>query len=745
MPTGGIDGNNMKRGVLMKKWRLLGLSVVILALLASLACGSDDTETAPAATAAPAAKPAAKPAAAPAATAAPAAKPAAKPAPVAPAAPTAPTTAPLFNGSFDWDSYGLPKPTTYSESPIFAAQVAAGTLPPVEERLPIAADVLVLPVIDGIGEYGGTWRRAFTGPNDGQNADRIMSDHILHFDLNGTDLIQNVAKGWDMSADGLTYTLYLREGLKWSDGVEATADEWVWYSENVLLNEELNPGRDGQIGWSGFAPSVSKVDKYTVQLTLEERGDAFIDELGTYKTGGYTLHGRSADGLFGPMHFLKTKHRDFADDKAAYDKMVKDAGFDAWPLYFKEQGDPLRSLSVPVISPWKMTSPITANIYEWERNPYYHAVDPVGNQLPYIDRISMQLTGDKEVLNLRAIAGEIDFQHRHIEMAKVPVFLENAEKNNYSMRMWNSHNAQAGIAVNNTYGLGEPKAFDADPEIQKWLFNKDFRIALSMAIDRQRINEVVFLGLGKLKQNTYIKGHPFYPGEDYELKYTAQDIAGANALLDGIGLVDTDGNGIRNRSDGKGDLVIEFVYIAEYFLDYESIAQLSQEDFAKIGIKTFLKAEDVALFTERRADSAHQLLVDGGDQREPISMRAGRSAWWAYGNWYNNSKKVTGIGDPAASPMSDPIIARVVELTDMSQQQRYADRADVYIELQQLNIDNMWFIGIAGDTAAFNGVIVMKNNLKNVPMLAPNQSALQNPGIGRTQTWYFEGGKNDSE
>jgi peptide/nickel transport system substrate-binding protein len=480
-------------------------------------------------------------------------------------------------------------------------------------------------------------------------------------------------------------------------------------------------------------------------LTLEERGDAFVDELGTYKTGGYTLHGRLASGLYGPIHYLKTKHRDFADDTAAYDKMVKDAGFDSWPLYFKEQGDPLRSLDVPVMSPWKMTSPITANIYEWERNPYYYGVDPVGNQLPYIDKISMQLTGDKEVLNLRAIAGEIDFQHRHIEMAKVPVFLENAEKNNYQMRMWNSHNAQAGIAFNMTYGLGEPKAFDADPEIQKWLFNKDFRIALSMAVDRQRINEVVFLGLGKVKQNTYIKGHPFYPGEEYELKYTEQDIDAANALLDKIGLKDTDNNGIRNRSDGQGDLVIEFVYIAEYFLDYESIAQLAQEDFAKIGIKTFLKAEDVALFVERRADSAHQILVDGGDQRDPISMRAGRSSWWAYGQWYSAGKKISGLGDPTASPMDDPVIARVVELTDEGQQLRYADRADVYIELQQLNIDNMWFMGIAGDTAAFNGVIVMKNNLKNVPMLAPNQSPLQNPGIGRPQTWYFEGGKNDSE
>ena len=714
----------------MKKWRLLGLIVVILALVAAVACGTDDEDTtAPAPdTTAPAPD-----------TMAPA------PDTMAPAPDTMEVEAPAFNGSFDWSTYGQAKPTVFHEAPDFAALVSSGQLPPLEERLPAAGDVMVLPVIDRIGDYGGTWRRAFTGPNDGQNADRIQSDHILHFDLNGTDVIPNVVKGWEISNDGLVYTLFLRQDLKWSDGTVSTADDWVWYNDNVLRNEEVNPGRDGQIGWSGFAPTVKKVDDFTVQLTLPKRGDSFLDELGTYKTGGYTLHGRGATGLYGPSDFLKTVHRDFADDTAAYDQTVKDAGFDAWPLYFKERADPLRSTEVPVMSPWKMTSPITSNLYEWEHNPYYWAVDPVGNQLPYIYRISMQLTGDKEVLNLRAIAGEIDFQHRHIEFAKLPIFLENAEQGNYEMVMWNAHNAQAGLAVNVTYGIGEPLGYDPDPEIQKWLTNRDFRIALSTSIDRARINEVVFLGLGTVKQNTYIKGHPFYPGEDYELKYTEQDTAGSNALLDGLGLTDTDGDGLRNRSDGKGNLTIELVYIAEYFLDYESIAQLVQEDFGKIGIKAFLKAEDVALFSERRGANEHQLIIDGGDQRFPISMISGRSSWWAYGQWYSNGKQVTGTGFPKADPTGDPILARVVELSDETQVRRYSDAADAYIELQKLNIDNQWFIGIAGDTAAFNGVVVKKKNMKNVPALAPNQSPLQNPGIGRTQTWFFEGGKNDSE
>mgnify|MGYP001251829767 FL=1 len=89
------------------------------------------------------------------------------------------------------------------------------------------------------------------------------------------------------------------------------------------------------------------------------------------------------------------------------------------------------------------------------------------------------------------------------------------------------------------------------------------------------------------------------------------------------------------------------------------------------------------------------------------------------------------------------MFARIAFLTDEGQTLRYSDRKANYIELQKLLVDNQWVIGIVGDTPAFNGVIVMKNYMKNVPLIAPNQSPLQNPGIGRPQQWYMEGGKND--
>jgi peptide/nickel transport system substrate-binding protein len=654
------------------------------------------------------------------------------------------------SGSFEWTGAA---PTTFSEAPSLSALVSAGSLPAVEDRLPVADDVFVVAPVDAIGEYGGTWRRAFTGPNDGQNADRIMMDEDIKFDLDGVTIIPNIAKGWDISDDGTVYTLTLREGMKWSDGESFNADNYLWWFTNVLTNEEINPGRNKQLGWSGYnVEDIVKVDATHVRYTIPEKADGFLDQLATYRIGGFTLHGRIGDGDYGPSHYMEQFHRDFAPDKAAYDAMVADEGFESWPLFFKERSNPLRNTELPVISPWRVTSPITEQIYEWERNPYYWGVDPAGQQLPYIDNISMILTGDKEVLNLKAIAGEIDFQHRHIDMAKVPVVRENADKCDCSVKFWPSPGgAQGGLTVNLSYGLGgtadNPLTYEVDDEIQKWLTNKDFRIALSNSVDRQRINEVVFLGLGQNMQGGFIKGHAFYPGDEWATKHQ-EGAAKANEILDSIGLDKKDSDGMRLRTDGSGEaLIFELSYIANYFLDYEAIAELSKADFEKVGIKTFLKAEDVKLYADRRANNDHVLVAGGGGAagaRYPSNLTEWFGIAAAYRNWYTGAEDAYAAGNPVATP-TDPGILRLATLTDEAKLLRYGDRVDNYIETQQIMIDNMYSIGFVGGTPAFNGVVVVKDYFKNVPAVAPNQSQLQNPGIARTVQFYMEGGKNDTE
>ena len=139
--------------------------------------------------------------------------------------------------------------------------------------------------------------------------------------------------------------------------------------------------------------------------------------------------------------------------------------------------------------PWKTVSPINTPTWSMERNPYYWAVDTAGNQLPYIDRITMTLAENLEVVNLRAIAGEYDLQERHMHLSKLPVFLENAEEGQLHRPPRPALNGSDAALLVNT-------AYEADPEIAKWLKNRDFRRALSLGIDRDQLNEAFWLGIG---------------------------------------------------------------------------------------------------------------------------------------------------------------------------------------------------------------------------------------------------------
>ncbi len=175
--------------------------------------------------------------------------------------------------------------------------------------------------------------------------------------------------------------------------------------------------------------------------------------------------------------------------KEAVEKIAKAEGYDNWVSLLKFKNDCAFNPELPTITAWKTTTPINTPVWTLERNPYFYMVDTEGNQLPYIDKVVISLAENLEVLNLRAVAGEYDFQARHIDISKLPVFLENQEKGGYKVYFDPAeHGCDACLFVNQTY--------DADPEIAKWLQNRDFRIALSLAIDRDQLNETFWLGLG---------------------------------------------------------------------------------------------------------------------------------------------------------------------------------------------------------------------------------------------------------
>ncbi len=374
---------------------------------------------------------------------------------------------------------------------------------------------------------------------------------------------------------------------------------------------------------------------------------------------------------------------------------------------------------------------MTDQVCKLERNPYYWAVDPNGNQLPYIDNISLQLTQELEVLNLRAMSGLIDMQHRHIQLAKYPLFMANAKKNGYHVYCWPGLcGSEAAVLFNQTW--------QGDAEIEKWLQSREFRVALSLATDRRQINEHIFYGLGEPRPFMALAGNVYYPGKEYEFKNAGFDLAQANAMLDRLGLNRRDDAGYRLRSDGEGRLELTISLPTGQLLDYVAIADLLVQQWAKAGIKLDMAVEDRTLWSMRRATNQQQLSIwEGTGAEDPwsgggtiVAIGGSSGIASAVGLWWMTD------GEKGQPPTGD--IRRLLELYERGRALPLDQRIEIGREMWRIHAENQFVLGLVGNSPAFNGVVIVKNNFHNVPELAPNSTFLQNPGIARPEQFYMD-------
>ena len=620
--------------------------------------------------------------------------------------------------------YKGPMPTTFHEAPQLAALVKEGKLPPVEKRLP--EEPLVVPVVERIGKYGGTWRRAFTGPADGQNIDRLQHDHVIYYDLDGRTLMPHIAKSWEVKDGGRVFEFKLRKGMKWSDGHPFTADDFAFAFNDLIMDDELVPLKPMWLRPGGKMGKFTKVDELTFRYEFAEPYYVFPEIYGTAAVAGQSAAGRWLAAAYAPAHYVKQFHRKYAS-KEDLDKKVKEAGLDNWVQLIRERSAADRNPDLPVVAPWVMVKPITSRLFTLKRNPYYWAVDPEGNQLPYIDRITMHLTQNMETLNLRAIRGDIDMQHRHVRLADVPVLKGNAAKGGYRVLFWPSNSGTAcGIYINQTY--------EKDAEIGRWLRNKDFRIALSHGINREAINDLVFLGTGTPRAFLCDPDSPYYPGAKYEKLYATLDIEKANATLDRIGLAKKNSDGFRLRSDGKGVLVITVAVTGDAFVDYPRVAELLAEQWAKIGLKIHVSVLERSIQGARTlANEQHITLWETGAGDAPF-FTAPLGAGCAYapliGAWYEFG------GEKGLKPTG--VFEEMIDLYERSLTLPRKERIAAGRKFWVLHAENLFVIGTVGQSPAFNGVLVVKNNFRNVPDKAPNDSGLQNPGPARPEQFFFD-------
>src|SRR6266536_6427106 len=269
-------------------------------------------------------------------------------------------------------------PKTFKEAPILDAQVKAGKLPPVDKRLPEPSQLFVVKPLHEIGKYGGNWRRAFTGPGDYENGNRINSaDKILTFDYTGTKIIPSLARDWKVSDDGKTTTIYLRKGAKWSDGKPLTADDFMFWYEDIYLNKNIVPTPFFEFQIDGKDGKMRKIDDYTVAFELPEPYAYSVYQLAASTAIGAGLATRGAfqnwGGAYAPAHYLKPfLPKDSPED--AVNKKAKELGFDNWVSLLRNRYSWALNPELPVMTPWKTVSPINTPTWSMERNPYFWAV-----------------------------------------------------------------------------------------------------------------------------------------------------------------------------------------------------------------------------------------------------------------------------------------------------------------------------------------------------------------------------------
>lgn len=646
-----------------------------------------------------------------------------------PAEPAVPAAAPAVGEATAPAAAQPVADTTEREAPMLAARVAAGELPPLEERLP--ANPKVVEPTESLGQYGGAWRSGLRGGGDNAWLTRTIAyEYLVRWDPTWSEIIPNVAESFEANADATEFTFKLREGMKWSDGEPYTADDIVFWYEDVLVD----PGYSATHpvgGWlqSGGEPvRVEKVDDYTVKFIFAAPNGLFIQRLATPDGAGPV-------GL--PKHYCSQFHANYHDN---LDALIAENSATDWVNLFELKcggvpGTPYDSAwynpDRPVLWAWDITVPYggTSTQVVAERNPYYFKVDTEGRQLPYIDRFIAEIGEDVQVLVLRALNGEIDFQDRHIAtLDNKAVFADNMAAGEYGFfdTIPSSMNGVA-IALNLTH---------KDPAKREIYQNKDFRVALSHAINRQEIIDVVFVGQGEPYQLAPRPTSPFY-NERLAKQYTEYDPDLANEILDGI-FPDKNASGFRLGPDGNPVLVD--VQVTAVNTSQVDTMELVKGYWEAVGIQTNINSIDRSLFYTRKDGNEHDAAVWGGDGGLDVILEprwyfpySGESlfgqAWVTFYNNPSGQGALTAPEEPPAATKQQMDLYDQIKATGNAEEQ-----AELMAQLLEIAADEFYAIGIVLPAPGYG---IVRNNFHNVPSPHPGAWLYPNPGPTNPEQFWI--------
>jgi len=587
---------------------------------------------------------------------------------------------------------------SYIETPMLAERVGKGGLPAVGERLPKEPLVVDLAAKGRtVGRHGGDASSLVGRARD----IRYMSVHSYARLVGYTEKLElepDILRAIDNDSDRV-FTFHLRDGHRWSDGKPFTAEDFRYYWQDIANNKELSPaGIPEFLLVDGKPPRFEVVNERTLRYSWDRPNPRFLPQLA----------GPRDPYLYRPAHYLKQFHAKYADT-ARLEENAKKQKLKSWAALHNRMDDMFENSNpeLPTLQGWRVTNAAPATRFVFERNPYYHRVDTASQQLPYVDRILLDVAAGG-LMAAKANAGELDILFRGLNMGDIPILKEGEKAKGYRTLLW-------PIARGSELAL-YPNLNAIDPVWRALNRDARFRRALSLGIDRKTLNNALLFGLGKEGNNTIMEESPLSLPE-LRTRNAGYDPMQASRLLDEIGLTKRNGAGIRLLPDGRElEIIVETDGDGGLVVDGLT---LITEFWREIGVKLFVKPQDRTIL-RNRAYSGLTIMVaaQGLDLAVPTAAMAPTElapmmqTFYSWPKWGQHVETKGKNGEACDMPEARRLLdlyARWMSTGDNAVQ------AETWREMLQNHVENQWSIGtIAG---AIQPVIV-RNGLINVPKKA---------------------------
>lgn len=582
--------------------------------------------------------------------------------------------------------------SAFVDSPSLREEVAAGKLPPVDKRLPAQPLVLHMEEGETLGRYGGTLNTLIGRSRDTRLFTVYGYARLVGYDRN-LKIVPDILESLDVQ-EGRIFTLHLRKGHRWSDGHPFTTEDFRYWWEDVANNKELSPaGPPRELIVEGEAPKFEVLNETTVRYSWSKPNPHFLPRMAA----------TSPLFIFRPAHYLKRFHKKY-NPKIAQAEAAGTAKR-RWSAVHNRMDNLYESDNpdLPTLQPWMNTTRMPADRFVAVRNPYFHRVDEQGRQLPYIDRMVFSVA-DPKLIPAKAGSGEADLQARDLNFNNY-TFLKQGEKTNgYRTLLW-----QAGRG---SHIALYPNLNVNDPVWRKLLRDVRFRRALSLAIDRSLVNQVLYFGLAIEANNTVLEASPLYRPE-YRTAWARYDRKEANRLLDEIGLKRR-GQGVRRLPDGRPlEIIVE---TAGESTEQTDVLELIRETWREVGIKLYSKPSQREAFRNRIFAGETVMSVWSGwdnglptadsppDELAPTSQV--QLQWPKFGQYFETRGKNGEAPDIPEVEELDALYHRWMRSATEE------ERARVWHRMLEIHAEQQFVIGIVSGVPQ---PVVVRDTLMNVP------------------------------